>query len=292
VHYLRGNAAASAVGLYMICRYLSGFEGGRSEEDLRRSLQVLRSSDTSQSEASAVLKASLEVGAAIGVIARSEASSTWIADPDIANGLQSGDGDLWPWFRGELLHRMMRHALVNLEAEGEVPDLILGLTWFLQLSPLNPLKLDWGAGPEPLVRALEFKAVERSEQWRPFQRWALALGLARRCDQDSAKVLIPDASTAITDQIQHLPTAGSARDWLSALRNRLPVLGSPVLVEQLPRGGNAWSDLPPGVVIGLLKLEKVDVLLLEPSDDAAEIVALGLRASTRQVGRISRRSKS
>ncbi|ORA15574.1 hypothetical protein BST16_09205 [Mycobacterium asiaticum DSM 44297] len=226
------------------------------------------------------------------MIARDETSSTWIADTDIAEGLQAGDGDLWPWFRGELLHRMMHHALVNLEKDGEVPDLVLALTWFLQLSPLSPLKLDWGAGPEPLIQALGFDAVQNSTQWRAFQRWALSLGLARRSDQVSAKVLIPDASTAIADQVPHLPTAGSARDWLSVLQDRLPVLGSPILLAELPRGGDAWSGLPPGVIIGLLKLEKAEVLLLEASDDAAEIVALGLGVSTRQVGRISLRSKS
>jgi len=75
-----------------------------------------------------------------------------------------------------------------------------------------------------------------------------------------------------------------------ALRKRLPLLGATTLLEQLPKGGPTWAAVPPGVVIGLLKLEKASVLSLESSDDASDVVVLGLGTSTRQVGRISIRS--
>jgi hypothetical protein len=285
VDYLRGNATASAVGLFVICRYLSAFRGGRSEDELRRSLQLLRPSGNGRDEAGAVLSASLAVGHGIGVIARDSAASPWMVDGDLVDGLQA-KGDHWPWFRGTLLHRMTQRALRDLDTDGQVPDLILALSWFLQLSPLSPLQTAWGAGPEPLVRSLEFEAVSNSEQWRSFQRWAVALGLARRSDTGRAKVLIPDATTAIAGQIPSLPASASAREWLSALRSRLPVLGSTILLEQLPKGGPTWDELPPGVVIGLLKLEKAGVLTLGSSDDASDVVALGLGTSTRQIGRI------
>jgi hypothetical protein len=287
--YLRGNASASAIGLFVICRYLSAFSDGRSEEELRQALQVLRTSGSSPDEAGSVLTASLAIGGGMGAIARESASAPWTVEPDLAKRLQADD-DQWPWFRGELLYRMTRDGLRELETEGRVPDLILGLTWFLQLSPLSPLQLSWGAGPEPLVTEINFDAVSRSDQWRPFQRWALALGLARRSDQGSARALIPDASTAIADQLPFLPAVASATEWLAALRKRLPALGATTLLEQLPKGGAAWDELPPGVVIGLLKLEKAGVLSLEPSDDAADVIALGLGTSMRQVGRILRRS--
>lgn len=285
--YLRGNATASAVGLYVICRYLSRFEGGQSISDLQRSLQVLRSSVPSQAETSAVLDSSLTVGQGLGVVSYDEAASTWTVDSEIAVAMRS-DEDHWLWFRGELVHRMMRHALNN--ADGKVPDLILGLTWFLQINPLNPLQTVWGAGTEAKIRALGFEAVSRSQQWLPFQRWALALGFARRSEQSNAKVLIPDASTAISDQLKHLPAAGTAREWVTALQDRLPVVGAQVLTDRLPQGSDGWSNLPQSVMLGLLKLEANGVLALEPSDDARDVIAVGLGASSKQVGRIAVRS--
>ena len=287
--YLRGNAAASAVGLFVICRYLSAFDEGRAEEDLRQSLQLLRAGGPSSDEAGAVLVASLAIGDGLGVIERENPSSPWKVDSDLANDL-GAPGDRWPWFRGELLRRIAEHGKRELESEGKAPDLVLGLTWFLQLSPLSPLQTDWGLGPEPLVEALAFDAVSRSEQWRPFQRWAVALGLARRSDTGAAKVVVPDATTAITDQLEWLPASGSARDWLSALRERLPLLGSPALLAALPKGGPAWNELPAGVVLALLKLERLGVLSLEPSDDASDVISVGLGSSARQVGRITVRS--
>ena len=286
--YLRGNASASAIGLFVICRYLSAFPDGRFEDDLLRALQVLRTSGDSPDEAGSVLTASLAIGDGLGAIARKGVSAPWIVEADLAQRLRA-DGDQWPWFRGELLHRLTWNGLHELQTDGRVPDLILGLTWFLQLSPLSPPQLDWREGPEPLVNELNFQAVSRSDQWRPFQRWALALGLARRSDQGRARVLIPDASTAIADQLPFLPPVASATEWLAAVRRRLPVLGATTLLEQLPKGGTTWYQLPPGLVIGLLKLEKAGVLALESSDDAADVIALGLGTPTRQVGRISRR---
>lgn len=283
--YLRGHATASAVGLFVICRYLSSFAEGRVEEDLRRSLQLLRTGGSASDESGAVLVSSLAIGEGVGLIARHDASSPWKVDDDLAKGLRA-PGDRWPWFRGELLRRITQHGIRELESEGKAPDLVLGFTWFLQLNPLSPLQTDWGTGPERLVNALNFGAVSRSEQWRPFQRWAVALGLARRSDTAAAKVLIPDATTAIADQLPSLPASGSAREWLSALRQRLPLLGAPTLLAALPKGGPTWDELPPGVVLGLLKLEKAGVLSLGPSDDAADVIPVGLGSSRRQVGRI------
>lgn len=285
MEYLRGNAPASAPGLFVVCRYLSRADEGQSEPALRKALQVLRSPDA-QSETAAVLKASLVVGAGVGVIIQDKATSTWIADPRLVREMATAD-DPWPWFQGELLHRMTQHALVELENKREAPDLILGLTWFLQISPLTPLQSKWGAGPEDMTSKIGLAALSSPEQWRSFQRWAIALGLARHSDHGGAKVLIPDASSAIAAQLPHLPDAGRARDWLAALQNRLPVLGSRPLLDQLPGVGQDWSSLPPSVALGLLKLERAGVLSLESSDDADDVLAVGLGGDTRQIGRIT-----
>jgi hypothetical protein len=287
--YLRGNATANAVGLFVICRYLSAFVHGCPEDELRGALQVLRTSRNPANESGAVLAASLAIGDGLGLIARDNKSAPWTVDLDLARGLQI-DGDCWPWFRSELLHRMTQHALAELETTGEAPDLILGLTWFLQNDPLNPLQWSWNAGPEQSVKSLGFDAIRDVEGWRASRRWALALGLARRSDQSSARVLIPDASTAIRDQLPHLPATASAAEWLSALQARVPVLGAQSLLTQLPRGGPTWDNVPRAVALGLLKLEKADILSLEPSDDASNVLVLGLGNSARQVGRISIRS--
>lgn len=286
MEYLRGNATASATALFVICRYLSAIDGGQTDEDLQASLEVLRSLNSTRDEASAVFKASLTVGEGLGLVSRSDSRSPWMANMDIAKALRT-EGDTWPWFRGELLFRIGSHALKALEEDKKVPDLALGLTWFLQQSPLRPLHLTWGLGPEKALTDIGFEAVSGKAQWRPFGRWALATGLARRCDHRGARVLIPDASTAISDQFAHLPKAANAQEWLSALQARLPIFGVPSLLKELPQGGRDWQALPPGVVIGLLKLERASVLSLEPSDDAADVVAIGFGQANRQVGRIS-----
>lgn len=283
MEYLRGNAPASAVGLYVICRFLSRTDG-RPANELQRSLQVLRAPSPSEDDTSAVLETSLNVGQALGILDYHNASSTWTVPSSVAAVLRAEE-ESWPWFRGELVHRMMMHALDN--ADGTVPDLVLGLTWFLQVSPLKPLSTAWGAGTEAIIRALGFEAVSRSQQWLPFQRWALSLGFARRSDQPNAKVLIPETSTAISDQLGNLPATGSAREWVNALQSRLPVAGAEALTAELPKGGEDWSRLPQSVILGLLKLEAVGVLVLEPSDDARDVITVGLGTSTRQVGRIS-----
>lgn len=283
--YLRGNAPASAVGLFVICRHLSRTGEPLLKDELQRSLQVLRSSE-SQSEASAVLESSLNVGRGLGLVADDEASSTWTVDCEIARRMQGGQID-WPMFRGELAHRVMKHGLTDID--GGVPDLVLGLTWFLQESPLSPLPTDWGAGTERKIRDLGFEAVARSDQWKPFRRWALSLGFARRSDQSNAKVLIPDSSTAIADQLRFLPSVASARDWMTAMQDRIPVTGAAILTDQLPKGAS-WSSLPQSLEFSLLKLEAAGMLALHPSDDAREILSIGLGPNTRQIGRISARS--
>jgi len=286
VEYLRGNATASATGLFVICRHLTKTPAGQGEDDLRRSLQPLRSPSSDLTDSGSVLTASMAVAEGLGIVKRDGATAPWTVAEDWGGELRAQD-DGWTWFRGALLHRMNQHALRELESIGSAPDLLVALTWFLQLNPLEPVQSSWGSGPEPLVRAIGLDAVARSEQWRPFQRWAIAIGVARSSDIGNAKVVIPDATTAIADQLQHLPAESSARDWLAALQARLPIFGASALVDQLPQGSSGWRDLPPGVVLGLLKLEKAGAIRLKASDDADDIVAFNLGQTPRQVGRIS-----
>lgn len=289
MEYLRGNATASAIGLYVICRYLSAFEDGQTEAQLRTSLQVLRSRTSSQNETSALLKASLTVGEGLGLFGRRDASSPLLLDSAIGDHLVK-PGDSWPWFRGELLYRIGRYALKDIEERSQPSDLSLGLTWFLQLDPLNPPNVSWSSGPEQMINELQFEAITRSEQWRPFQRWAIATGLAHRCDHREAKVLIPDPSAAIMDQLPNLPTAASGQDWLAKVQSRLPFFGSTALLNQLPKRAQEWQSVPPSLAFGLLKLERKGVLTMESSDDAIDPLVIRFGKKTRQITRISVRS--
>lgn len=286
--YLRGNATASATGLFVICRHLAEYPNGRKEDDLRKALQLLRLGAGTVDEPAAVLTATLAVGEGLGILLKD--SSAWLVEKPIAELTKASD-DSWATFRGALLHRIATHGVSPVSSDGKTPDLVLGLTWLMQLDPLRPVAADWTKGPEPLVTKLGLEAISRSEQWRPFVRWAVALGVARRCDASTPKVVIPDASTAIRDQLPALPKSAPAREWLSSLRERLPVLGARSLTGQLPRGHD-WDEVPTAVVLGLLKLEQIGLLDLRPSDDATDVLAIGLGVTRRQIGGIEVRGGS
>lgn len=279
--YLRGNSTASAAGLFVICRHLGGYPIGRTEQELQRSLQLLRSG---AEDSGPILTASLAVGEGLGLLVRDRATSSWRADVNVVTLFQNA-AEPWPTFRGELLRRVSTHGLAAIATEGKAPDLVRALTLFTQADPLSPLAEDWGKGPEELFKTLEFGDVANSTQWNAFKRWATSLGLARRAGSARPGVVIPDATTAIADQLHALPTSVTAHEWLACLRERLPILGSPSLVAELPEA-RAWDEVPPAVVLGLLKLERSEVLALEPSDDASSVVSIGLGATRRQIGRI------
>jgi hypothetical protein len=193
--------------------------------------------------------------------------------------------DPWPSFRGELLRKVSEHGLATLTDLAKVPDLVRALTLLMQADPLSPLAEDWGKGAEAWFEQLGVEDVANSTQWNAFRRWATSLGLARRAHSARPGVLVPDASTAIADQLDNLPGVATARDWLVCLREQLPILGAPSLTSQLPES-RTWTEVPPAVVLGLAKLEALGVLELQPSDDAADVISMGLGALSRQIGRI------
>jgi hypothetical protein len=283
VDYLRGNAAASATGLFVICRYLAECPKGCKDDELRRTLQLLRGGPGSSDEPAAVLTATLAIGESLGVLSKNSSTSIWTVEESMGELARASDASRAA-FRGELLRRIACRGVASpTSGDSKTPDLVLGLAWFMQLNPLNPVAADWSKGPEPLVEELGFEAISRSDQWRPFVRWAIALGLARRSDSSTPKVVIPDASTAIRDQLPALPKAAKARDWLSSLRERVPILGAPSLTAQLPQG-RVWDEVPAAVVLGLLKLEKDGSLILQPSDDDSAVMAIGLGGAHNQIG--------
>lgn len=281
VNYLGGNATASATGLFVISRHIARHKGGCKEENLQRSLQLLQ---TNEDGPGAILQASLSVGEAIGLLHRKDGKTDLAVDPELGKALEGAE-DPWALFRGELLRIMNEHALAVLAGKSDLPDLIRALALFAQIDPLSPLTEDWGKGTEEYFERIGSNDVANSTQWRSFKRWAVSLGLARRAESTKPGVIVADASTAIADQLHALPASGSAQEWLVALRERLPLLGAEVVTNELPEI-RSWEEVPPAVVLGLLKLERVGRLVLEPTDDASDVIAVGLGTMNRQIGRI------
>lgn len=291
MEYLKGTANASAGAVHVICRHLTRLGRPVSGAELRHGVRPLpeHRAEDEHHKGTDSLGSSLKVASGIGVVAE-DANSEWSVDPAIAEGLKAaGDGDT-KWFRAELLRRINSEAMTALDGTEKPADLVLGMTWLLQQNPLKPLGSQFGDGAEKALGELAHPdgtlvhAVDTREQWRAFQRWAFALGLARNVDVPGTKVVVADASTAIADSIPHLPAIERAEDWLVELRRRLPIFGASSLLAALPTPRAGWPDIPPAVSLGLLKLERRGVLTMESADDGRGVVTVGLSGSMRQVG--------
>src|SRR4051794_29607635 len=101
MEYLRGNATASAIGLFVICEHLSHFDHGRLDEELRSGLQPLRDPGRESSERGSVLAASLAVGEGLGLLSKSGPAGPWLLEHALQQDLRAHRGDAWVWFRGE-----------------------------------------------------------------------------------------------------------------------------------------------------------------------------------------------
>ncbi|GAA1546959.1 hypothetical protein [Kribbella lupini] len=294
MEYLKGTANASAGAIYLVCRYLTRFGTALTGTEIRSALRPFPEHRVADEEPkdTDLLGSSLKLAAGIGLI-HEHANSGWTVDSPIAEGLRAAGDDGIRWFRSELLRRINAEALDALANRGKAADLVLGMAWFLQQDPLKPLGTTYGNGAEASIGKLAHtdgtlvNAVVGSEQWRPFLRWILALGLARNVDVPGAKVVVADASTAIADSLSQLPTSERAKDWLNELQIRLPIFGATALLAALPAPRAGWHDIPPAVSLGLLKLEKRGVIKMESADDGRGVVTVGLGNNPRQVGIIT-----
>jgi hypothetical protein len=294
VEYLKGTANASASAVHVICRHLARVGGAVSGAELRHAVRPLPDHrvEDEQAKDTDAFGSSLKVAVGIGMVFE-DAGSAMSVDPAIAEGLKAAGGSGTEWFRGELLRRINSESMTALAHNEKAADLVLGITWLLQQDPLKPLGSQFGNGAEKTLGELAHadgtlvRAVDNQEQWRSFQRWIFALGLARNVDVPGAKVVVADASTAIADSLGHLPASERAEDWLAELRRCLPIFGASSLLAALPTPRAGWHDLPPAVSLGLLKLEKRGVLTMESADDGRGVVTVGLGDSARQVGIIT-----
>jgi hypothetical protein len=291
--YLKGNVTASAGALYVICRYLSKIGTACTTGELRSVLRPLQEhrSDDDQAKSTDALATSLKVGQGLGLL--TEEGAGWAVDPPVALQFSDSIPDATAWFRGELLRRISAEAMASLENEEKPADLVLAMAWFMQQNPMKPLGAAFGGGAEAGIGSLAHKdgtlvkAVENQEQWRGFLRWSIALGLARNVEAPGTKVIVADASTAISDQFPVLPPSGRAEDWLGDLRTQLPILGSSALLGSLPEPRSGWDEIPPAVALGLLKLEKAGAMRMESADDGLGVVTVGIGGNARQVGIIT-----
>lgn len=185
-----------------------------------------------------------------------------VADPEASPGESQGVMDLV-------------HAVVLLHVS-EQP-----------LRPFERFEPVTGGGPrsgrsfmemEQAVLGADRKAwpVPNKEQWLPFRRWALYLGLARPV---GANGLIPDASSALAARLVGLePRDYDVRDFVSRCASAVPILDDGPLQfghDAQLEGDNAV--LSPGLSVSLLQLEADGVLTIDKRSDTG-VRTLRLRA--------------
>ena len=67
--------------------------------------------------------------------------------------------------------------------------------------------------------------IAGGEQWRPFYRWAVALGCAELSQIGNRRLILPDPTAALAEELPPIPHAGvSARDFYATVAKALPVL--------------------------------------------------------------------
>jgi hypothetical protein len=174
VDYLRGNATASATGLFVICRHLAEYPKGRKDDELRRALQLLRGGSGEADEGGAMLTATLAVGDGLSVLSKDSSTSTWTVEESVAELTRGSEGS-WVAFRGELLRRIVSQGVTSASNDGKTPDLVLGLTWFMQQNPLRPVAVDSDSRP-----LLEASSGDRSFDGPLRSAWLAALNPQRR----------------------------------------------------------------------------------------------------------------
>ena len=245
------------------------------------------------------ITASLNVGAGLGLLTR-EADRRWslsdhsIVDPNAEYAVG------WRPFRRLVLERICSQAVDAIASHQKPSDLSLAITWLMSQDVLQPLGLAFSDGAERRLGNLAHadgtlvKAVENSEQWRAFLRWTEALGLTRTATSSArgrSRVVVADASSALVDRLVDMPAQASAERWIKELLQALPILGEGPLRAALPTPTSGWPDYAPALALGMLKMEHSKRVALHPSDDARNVVAIGLGDSFRQVGMIEMLSR-
>jgi hypothetical protein len=294
VTYLKNQTLASAPALFVICRYLAHHPSGASMDRLQKALAppgVLDEVGRAGRSAGVppVLPDSLAVGIDIELldVEGVRDQRVWTLRKEYTRLLRDLPSVGARAFRSLLLRKFGTRALRAVESGEEPPDVPYALTWLLTLDPLSPMESTWDHGPrEAFEQAGMRAAVYNPEQWRPFLRWAEALGLVNEIPASGKLRVVVDPTRAIDDVLDEMPTRASTREWFDQLYAVQPLLGDPRLISALPVGSAVESGPSAAVTLALTKLEHRGRIRLVEADDTTDAAVLRLGGLVRRVARI------
>ncbi|HUZ55201.1 MAG TPA: protein DpdG [Streptosporangiaceae bacterium] len=224
--YLAGAAQASVAILYPTCRWLSGRD--RAAYDVMDA--ALRPEHLVGGEGDALL-AALRVGRDIGLLDRlgNTRTSDQAADWALSEPARS-QRDEWyadpVRFRVLVRRALLAKAVDDITAGATPSDVAVGLAWLLAQDPVRPLLRAYGDGPERALNDQKLDSyITGPAQWRPFLRWAVALGCAEFSQVGNRRLVLPDPTAALAEELPPIQPAGlPARDFYAAVTRELPVL--------------------------------------------------------------------
>jgi hypothetical protein len=277
--YLAGPVQASTTILYPVCRWLSG----RDQVAYVDIDAALRPANVVSGEAEALL-ASLRVGRDIGLLKRvgneptNDQASDWTLQEPVRSQRDEWYAD--PIRFRVLVRRLLLAKAVDDIAADETPsDVAVGLAWLLSQDPVRPLSQNYGDsldGPERKLTDQKLDSyIARPEQWRAFHRWAVALGCAEYSQVGNRRLILPDPTAALAEELPSIPSAGMpARDFYAAVTKELPVLDGGRVSDFMraerakcadPRGD---AMIGPTFSLALRRLQKQGLIDLGPESDA------------------------
>lgn len=292
--YLKNQTVASAQALFVTCRYLAIHRAGGTVEQLQKALAPKAvTGETGRAGRTAdvpyVLLNSLDIGVDIGLldVEGSRGQRVWTLRNEYTNLVKELPATDSRRFRSLLLRRFGARALISVEAGESPPDVPFGLAWFLTRDPMSPWPEKWDQEVEEAWdRASMRSAVHNQEQWRPFIRWARALGLVTMIGLSGKNRIAIDPTQAVREMLDEMPKQSPATEWLGRLYAVQPLLGDPRLLNALPSGNTIESGPSAALVLALFKLERAGRLTLVAADDASDAVVLRLGGQARRVARI------
>jgi hypothetical protein len=298
--YLAGTAQASVAILYPVCRWLSD----RDRTPFQVMNAALRPDHVVAGEADALL-ASLRVGRDIRLLDRFGSTRTGDQAADWALGEPARSmRDEWypdPAKFRVLVRRALLGKAVDEIAAGEVPsDVAVGLAWLLAQDPVRPLSRAHSDGPERALNDQKLTSyINGPDQWRPFLRWAVALGIAEFSQVRNRRLILPDPTAAVAEELPRIPRNGlTARDFCAAVAKELPVLDGGQISNFMRKERAECADprgdamVGPAFSLSLRRLEGQHVIDLHREADARYRVNGVLHGQRWTFDRVTRRSEN
>jgi hypothetical protein len=298
--YLAGTAQASVAILYPVCRWLSHRDRA-SFSDINA---ALRPAHLVGGEPDALL-ASLRVGRDIGLLDRS--GSTRTSDQIAEWALQEparSQRDEWyaepARFRVLTRRALLAKAVDDIAASETPSDVAVGLAWLLAQDPVRPLPQAYRDGPEGALNDQNMRPyITGPDQWRPFLRWAVALGCAEYSQIGSRRLILLDPTAALAEELPPIPRAGiSARAFYEAVIKELPVLDGGRISDFMREKRGEFADprgdamVGPAFSLALRRLQGQGVIDLHREADAGYRVSGVLHGQRWTFDRVTRRGEN